>query len=85
MLAAKTTCKNRWRQIINEADRIATKHLLTLQEGVSEGQFREMTEAGVRLVVPAGLHRAFPESVKPHLITLESFIGDVRLLALPPV
>ena len=83
MLAAKTTCKDRWRQIINEADRVHTKHLLTLQEGVSEGQFREMTEANVRLVVPAGLHRAYPENVRPHLITLESFIADVRLLSLP--
>ena len=35
MLAAKTTCKDRWRQVISEADRIDRKHLLTLQEGVS--------------------------------------------------
>ena len=33
MLATKTTCKDRWRQILNEADRIKRKHLLTLQEG----------------------------------------------------
>lgn len=78
MLAAKTTCKDRWRQIINEADRIQTKHLLTLQEGVSEAQFREMTDAGVRLVVPAGIHDAYPEAVRPHLITFEEFIGEVR-------
>lgn len=78
MLAAKTTCKDRWRQIINEADRIPTKHLLTLQEGVSQAQFTEMTEAGVRLVVPIGLHESYPEAVRPHLITLEDFIGDVR-------
>jgi len=78
MLAAKTTCKDRWRQVINEADRIRIKHLLTLQEGVSEGQFREMTEAGVRLVVPTELHSAYAISIRPHLITLESFIGDVR-------
>jgi hypothetical protein len=58
MLAAKTTCKDRWRQILNEADRIPAKHLLTLQEGVSEGQFREMNDAGVRLVVPRALHDA---------------------------
>ena len=82
MLAAKTTCKDRWRQILNEADRIQTKHLLTLQEGVSEGQFREMHEAGVSLVVPAGLHKAYPDSVRPHLITFESFLADVRLLSL---
>lgn len=82
MLAVKTTCKDRWRQILNEADRIPGKHLLTLQEGVSETQFGEMTNAGVRLVVPLGLTDKFPKSVQPHLQSLESFIGDVRLLAL---
>lgn len=81
MLAVKTTCKDRWRQILNEADRIPRKHLLTLQEGVSEGQFREMSEAGVQLVVPLPLVSSFPRSVQPHLQSLESFIGDVRLLA----
>lgn len=80
MLAAKTTCKDRWRQVINEADRIKLKHLLTLQEGVSEGQFREMREAGVQLVVPAGIHEAYPDAVRPHLVSFESFLGDVRLL-----
>jgi len=81
MLAVKTTCKDRWRQILNEADRIPAKHLLTLQEGVSETQFAEMTNAGVQLVVPAGLTDRFPKAVQPHLQSLESFIGDVRLLS----
>lgn len=80
MLAVKTTCKDRWRQILNEADRIPAKHLLTLQEGVSETQFGEMVNAGVQLVVPAGLTEKFPKAVQPHLQSLESFIGDVRLL-----
>jgi len=84
MLAVKTTCKDRWRQILNEADRIPNKHLLTLQEGVSESQFSEMTNAGVRLVVPGGLTKKFPDSVQPHLQSLESFIGDVRLLTAGP-
>jgi hypothetical protein len=82
MLAAKTTCKDRWRQITHEADRIKTKHLLTLQEGVSEGQFAEMVGANIQLVVPAGLHECFPTAVRPHLMSLESFIADVRLLAI---
>jgi hypothetical protein len=82
MLAAKTTCKDRWRQVINEANRIKIKHLLTLQEGVSEGQFNEMQEAGVQLVVPTDLHAAFPESVRLHLLSFESFIADIRLLPL---
>jgi hypothetical protein len=82
MLAAKTTVKDRWRQILNEADRIQTKHLLTLQEGVSENQFREMTEASVRLVVPESLHERYPESVRPNLTSFERFVAEVRGLAM---
>lgn len=80
MLAAKTTCKDRWRQILNEADRVASKHLLTLQEGISVNQFHEMVQARVQLVVPEPLKTKFPSSVQEHLQTLESFIADVRLL-----
>lgn len=78
LLAAKTTCKDRWRQVAKEAERIPLKHLLTLQEGVSENQFRQMVEGGVQLVVPQGLVDRYPKAVRPHLVTLESFIGDVR-------
>ncbi len=81
MLATKTTCRDRWRQVINEADRIPVKHLLTLQEGVSEAQFREMTQANVQLVVPEPLIAKFPPSIRADIQTLESFLGDLRLLA----
>ncbi len=79
MLAAKTTCKDRWRQVLEEANRIPVKHLLTLQEGVSETQFRQMTESGLKLVVPRSLHKKYPESVRPHVMTLESFLAELRL------
>jgi hypothetical protein len=79
MLAAKTTCKDRWRQILNEADRIPVKHLATLQEGVSSNQYAEMKSAGVRLVVPKPLHTRFPKEVRPELLTVEQFISKVRL------
>lgn len=82
MLAVKTTCKDRWRQVLNEADRIPSKHLLTLQEGVSQSQFSEMVKAGVSLVVPASLTDKYPKAVQPHLQSLESFIADLRLLRL---
>jgi hypothetical protein len=78
MLAAKTTCKDRWRQILNEADRIPIKHLLTLQEGVSETQYAEMKAAGVRLVIPSPLIRKFPKSIQPELTTLADFVAAVR-------
>ncbi len=81
MLAVKTTCKDRWRQILNEADRIETKHLFTLQEGVSENQYKEMAEANVKLVVPEPLIVRYPKKVQPDLQTLESFMADIRMLA----
>lgn len=78
MLAVKTSCRDRWRQVINEADRIPVKHLLTLQEGVSEAQFREMCGAGVKLVVPDGIIRKFAKPIQPHLQSLATFIANVK-------
>ncbi len=80
MLAVKTTARDRWRQILTEANRIGTKHLLTLQEGVSVNQFNEMQSENVQLVVPASLHQKYPPTVRSSLQTLESFLGDIRLL-----
>lgn len=77
MLAVKTTCKDRWRQILNEADKIHQVHLFTLQEGVSQAQYREMQEAGVRLVVPSSLHKKYPEAVRKELMTLGAFIAEL--------
>ncbi len=78
MLAVKTTVKERWRQILEEAGRIPIKHLLTLQEGVSEQQFAQMRDAGVRLVVPQSLHTRYPQSVRPEIMTLAEMIEEVR-------
>jgi hypothetical protein len=81
LLAAKTTCKDRWRQILNEASRIPSKHLLTLQEGVSQEQFAEMKEENVQLVVPASLFKSYPDSVQGELISFARFVADVRSLS----
>lgn len=78
MLAAKTTCKDRWRQILNEASRIPEKFLLTLQEGISPAQFNEMREASVRLVVPKSLHAAYSPKIRPELLTLDAFIRQTK-------
>jgi hypothetical protein len=78
MLAAKTTCKDRWRQILNEADRIEWKHLLTLQEGVSVSQFREMQQSKVILVVPEPLIDSYPESLQSEVLPLGRFIDETR-------
>ena len=79
MLAAKTTCKDRWRQVINEADRIPIKHLLTLQQGVSPNQWQEMHDHGVRLVIPEDNIENFPPEVRPNLLTFERFIQETKV------
>lgn len=78
MLGVKTTCKDRWRQVINEADRIGQKYLLTLQRGVSPDQFEEMKTEGVILVVPQGLHSSYVDSVRAELVSLSDFISSTR-------
>lgn len=58
-LALKTTCKDRWRQVLEEAKRVPKKHLLTLQAGISVNQLREMKAANVALVVPEALQKDY--------------------------
>lgn len=79
-LGAKTTCKDRWRQILNEADRIQTKHLFTLQQGISENQLREMEKAKVVLVVPKKYHKQFPESYRNKIYTLDAFLTELKII-----
>ncbi|WP_343744536.1 type II restriction endonuclease [Chitinophaga sp.] len=78
MLASKTTCKDRWRQVINEADRIKTKHLFTLQQGISRNQLEEMYKYGIRLVVPRSHVNSFPADFRERILTLNSFINYVQ-------
>ncbi|HEY0412226.1 MAG TPA: type II restriction endonuclease [Allosphingosinicella sp.] len=80
-LTVMLTCRDRWRQILDQGAGSRMKHLLTLQEGVSENQFEEMRQANVLLVVPEALRESYPPIVRPQLLSLESFIADVRLAA----
>lgn len=80
MLAAKTTLKDRWRQVTEECKDLPTRHLLTLQEGISEEQFKLITDAGITLVVPEKNQTKFANSIRPFLITFESFLADIRII-----
>ena len=78
MLAAKTCCKDRWRQILNEADRIKAKHLFTLQEGISENQLSEMQKENVQLVVPQPIIKSFPDNFRNKILNLEDFVSFIK-------
>lgn len=74
----KTTCKDRWRQILREAPRVSHKHLLTLQPGISPAQIAEMRSSTVTLIVPKKLHAAYPPQERGNLLTVDRFIEIVR-------
>lgn len=77
-LGAKTTCKDRWRQVLNEADRIETKYLFTLQQGISISQLQEMKHEHLKLVVPASYRSSFAKEFQVEIETLSSFIEIVK-------
>jgi hypothetical protein len=77
-LGAKTTCKDRWRQVINEANRIRDKHLFTLQQGISAQQLDEMEAEHITLVVPAPYIAAYPSEKRGNIWTLHKFIAYAK-------
>ena len=80
VLASKTTCKDRWRQILNEADRIQTKHLFTLQQGISKNQLEEMYKYNVCLVVPKPYLTSFPTEFRSKILTLDGFVNHIQVI-----
>ena len=78
IVGVKTTCKDRWRQVLNEARRVPNKHILTIQTAISSGQLREMKEAGVMLVVPEKLQNGYPRDVDLPILTVDAFVQVAR-------
>lgn len=81
-LAAKTTCKDRWRQVLNEADRLRdhNKFLCTMQQGVSSAQMDEMHAEKVILVVPKPYISSYPKDRQERIWTIEKFVKYVKEL-----
>lgn len=79
-LAAKTTCKDRWRQILNEADRLRDeyKYLCTMQQGISSAQMDEMQAEKVILVVPKPYIKAYPPDRRDRIWSIGHFVGYVK-------
>jgi EcoRII C terminal len=78
MLGVKSTCKDRWRQVLAEASRITSKHLLTLETGITTDQTGEMAANKLQLVVPAPLHDTYTEDQRKWLFKVSDFIQHVK-------
>jgi EcoRII C terminal len=74
MLAAKSVCKERWRQILPEADRIDIKHLVTIEPGISEAQTEQMRSHSVQLIVPERLHTSYSKNQRTWIWSVSNFL-----------
>ena len=67
MIACKSTAKERWRQVLNEAARIPDKYLLTVDLGLTLPTIRAMTTARLQPFLPEPLiettYKAHPLSL----------------------
>jgi len=78
VLGAKTTCKDRWRQVLTEADRVDVKYLFTLQQGISKNQLKEMHDSRLKLIVPHKYIGSFPKEYQHEISDLANFIAMVK-------
>jgi EcoRII C terminal len=77
MLAAKSTCKDRWRQVLPEADRLTQKHLITLEPAISSAQTMQMAESSLQLVVPLAIQSSYADIQRDWLLSLSDFLNLV--------
>lgn len=78
LLAAKTTCKDRWRQVLAEAACIPKKHLITLQSLISSNQLEEMRYHQLQLVIPSPVLSLYSSDSQTFLMPLYEFIDVVK-------
>jgi len=74
VVGVKTTCKDRWRQVLNEAKRIPHKHILTIQQGISKNQLDEMHKSNVSLIIPRPIQKQYPIGTGIEMLSLEQFV-----------
>ena len=80
MLGAKSTCKDRWRQVLAEAEKIPRKHLLTLEPGITETQTNQMDAASLQLVVPQPIQTTYTTAQQGWLWSVRDFVDQVKNL-----
>jgi hypothetical protein len=78
MLGSKNTCKDRWRQVLSEADRISRKHLITLEAAISKNQTDEMMRQQLQLVIPTAIQDTYTTAQQNWLMNLAQFIQMVQ-------
>lgn len=78
MLAAKSSCKDRWSQVLPEAERIVHKHLLTLEPAIAESTTQTMRESYLQLIVPSSIQVSYNRKQQEWLWSVADFLDLVK-------
>ena len=77
-LGAKSTARERWKQVLSEAQRLDEKHLATLDAQLSTASLDAMAAAGVRVVMPETVGELYG---REEILTVEDFIDKARTVS----
>jgi hypothetical protein len=78
MVAAKTTCKDRWPQVLPEADRIWPKHLLTLDTKLTGDTLERMSQDRVVAVLPTAVQETYPHSLRESMLDCATLLDLLK-------
>ena len=81
MLASKTSIKDRFRQVADEANRIRDKHLFTLTPGdVTHPKLAQLDELHIHLVMPKVVKESYDDLIQGETMTFSRFIEEIQRL-----
>lgn len=78
VLAAKTSLRERWAQVGDEAHRIPRKHILTLEKSVPQSKTDRMQGIAIQLVVPRPYQTGYSPSQLSWLQDVSGFFDELR-------
>lgn len=74
LLAVKFTLKERWRQILNEGERVKIKHVLTMDGAVTRSTLTSMREARLHPSMPAALRARYPVGMQGDILSVRELL-----------
>ena len=77
MMGAKSTIKERWRQVLEAADRIPIKHLCTLEPGLSASLIESICQNSIQLVIPEEILNTYDPVQRDEFQNIGDFLDIV--------
>lgn len=77
-LGAKTTARERWRQLVGEASRVTERFFATRDKAITQASLRKMNDNGVHPVLPQPLIDEFYAQDASQIFSVGAFIDEVK-------